>query len=70
MDIYWIVIYCYCGPGIVVALAFVLFGIDRIDDAAHGAFLVRPLLMPGLILLWPLVLVRWVMLERRKRSAQ
>lgn len=54
------------GAGLVVALAFLLFGIDRVDEAAHGAYAVRPLLLPGLILLWPLVLWRWAVLARHK----
>lgn len=40
-----------------IALGFALVGIDRIDPAAHGACLVRPLLLPGLTLLWPIVLL-------------
>ncbi len=66
MDIWWTAIYGYAGIGGVVALAFVLVGIDRVDEAAHGAYLVRPLLVPGLTLLWPIVLVRWIVLERRR----
>ena len=57
---------CYVLPGVAVAAWFTLFGIDRIDPAAAGAYAFRPLLLPGLILLWPLVLVRWVMLARRR----
>ncbi len=56
----------YGGIGAVVALAFVLIGFDRVDPAARGAYAVRPLLLPGLTLLWPLVLVRWIALVRQK----
>ena len=55
----------YGATGLVVALAFVLWGIDRVDPAAHGVYAFRPMLLPGLILLWPFVLVRWLILERR-----
>ncbi len=51
--------------GLVVALAFLLIGLDRVDAAAHGAYTFRPLLLPGLVLLWPLVLLRWAILEWR-----
>jgi hypothetical protein len=64
MDVFWTAIYVYGGIGGAIALGFVLVGIDRVDQAAHGAYLVRPLLLPGLILLWPIVLVRWIVLER------
>jgi hypothetical protein len=44
-----------------VALAFILAGIDRHDPAARGAYAFRPLLLPGLTLLWPVVLARWIL---------
>lgn len=59
----------YAGIGLVLGLAFLLVGIDRIDPAAKGAHAVRPLLLPGLVLLWPLVAWRWAALERARRSA-
>ena len=49
--------------GGVVALAFLVFGIDRIDEDARGAYIFRPLLVPGVMLIWPLVLWRWYVLE-------
>lgn len=60
----------YAALGAAVALAFLVFGIERIDPAARGAYAFRPLLVPGLVLLWPLVLWRWRLLERERRSAE
>lgn len=57
----------YAALGAVVALAFLTVGIERIDPAARGAYAFRPLLLPGLILLWPLVLWRWRRSERDLR---
>jgi len=70
MDVFWTGLYVYGGIGGVVAVAFVLVGIDRIDAAARGAYLVRPLLLPGLTLLWPIVVVRWIVLERQKGAVR
>ena len=50
--------------GAAVAAVFLIFGIDRIDEDARGAYTFRPLLVPGILLLWPLVVWLWVMLER------
>ena len=47
-------IWLYVGAG--VAVVFLLFGIDRVSEDARGAYLFRPLLVPGILLLWPLVL--------------
>lgn len=49
--------------GSAVAALFLLFGIDRIDEDADGAYVFRPLLIPGILLIWPLVLWRWYRLE-------
>lgn len=46
--------------GACVGVAFLLFRLDRIDPAARGAYGFRPLLLPGLVLLWPLALWRWL----------
>lgn len=53
--------------GLATAAAFLLFGFDKIDPGAHDAYAVRPLLVPGLVLLWPLVLWRWISLSRGGR---
>jgi hypothetical protein len=50
----------YMAVGAGVALAFLLFGLDRIDPTARGAYGFRALIGPGLALLWPLVVTRWL----------
>ena len=57
-------IYAYAGTG--VAAAFLLFGIDRVEPSARGVFLFRPIVAPGVVLLWPLVVWRWIALERQR----
>jgi hypothetical protein len=54
----------YGAVGVAVALVFLFAGLDAVDPAARGAYAFRPLLVPGLVLLWPLVLVRWVAIGR------
>jgi uncharacterized membrane protein len=49
--------------GAVAALVFLIIGIDRIDEDAKGAYIFRLLLVPGVIMIWPLVLWRWYVLE-------
>lgn len=60
--------------GAVVAALFIAIGIGRVDENAAGSYTFRVLLIPGVILLWPLVLWRWAVLEMgrddwRKRHA-
>lgn len=51
----------WIGAG--VAVLFLFIGIDRVDEDARGAYMFRPLVVPGVLLLWPLVLWRWWVLE-------
>ena len=54
----------YLLVGLIVGAVFLLWGIDRVDENARGAWVFRPLLIPGLALVWPLVLWRWGVLAR------
>ena len=51
----------YAGVGILVGVAFVSFGLARVDRAAlHAPWLFRLVILSGVAALWPWVLVRWV----------
>ena len=56
----------YLAAGFVVGAAFLFLGIDHVDPSARGAFAFRPLLLPGLTLLWPFVALRWFSLSRTR----
>ena len=57
-------LYVYGAAGFMTALLFLLLGIDRVEPSARGAYAFRPLIVPGLIMLWPLVLWRWWRIAR------
>jgi hypothetical protein len=55
----------YGLAGAVFAVAFVLFGIHRIDPVAeHAPFVFRLIVIPGVAALWPLLLGRWWRVRR------
>lgn len=54
--------------GALVAAVFLTVGIDRIDEDARGAYIFRPLLIPGVLLIWPLVLWRWWRMETERAA--
>lgn len=56
----------YGVAGLVVAVLFLAIGLNRIDAAGHGSYLFRVLLVPGLVLIWPIVLLRWARLELKR----
>ena len=50
----------YLTIGLLVAVPFVIRGVDRIDPAARGAgWGFRLIIVPGTIALWPLLVLRW-----------
>jgi hypothetical protein len=53
-----IAVQAYGAIGALVAAWFLLWRIEAIDPMARGAYAFRPLLVPGIVLLWPLVLWR------------
>lgn len=51
----------YLGCGLAFAIPFVLFGVGKIDaHAGHGTWGFRLLIVPGTILLWPILARRWL----------
>ncbi|MEN0066742.1 MAG: hypothetical protein AAGA48_31715 [Myxococcota bacterium] len=46
--------------GLAVGIPFVLFGVTRIDAGAGGSWTFRPLILPGVAALWPIVLLWWI----------
>jgi hypothetical protein len=57
----------YVAAGVVTGILFVIFGVTRVFShpvaVSTGA---RILLLPGSVLLWPLVLRRWLKPQSRR----
>ncbi len=51
----------YLALGVLFSIPFVARGVNRIDPvAAGGSWGFRVIIVPGVIALWPLLLVRWL----------
>ena len=50
----------YLALGGAFALAFLLFGVQRVDENASGSWAFRIVIAPGVTILWPLLLARWI----------
>jgi len=51
----------YFGIGVLIALAFVFFGAQKIDPAAKTMPIrARLLILPGAMALWPLITLKWI----------
>ena len=50
----------YAGLGLIFAVPFVWFGVQRVDSEAQGSGVgFRLLILPGVAALWPMFLYRW-----------
>jgi len=58
----------YAAIGGVTALAFVSFGVTRVQPAAVS-LAARILILPGAAALWPYVLARWIKARNEARPA-
>lgn len=59
----------YAAIGALWAIAFVTFGVRRVDPAAAGApWLFRVLIWPGVAALWPVMLMKWLRVPRVHRA--
>ena len=55
----------YVAIGIVIALLFLAFGVNRIDEAAKGASpFFRPMVFAGCVAVWPFVVLRFLSLKK------
>lgn len=53
-------LYVYAALGVLFALMFVFFGVQKVDRQAAGTgILFRLLIFPASVALWPLLLKRW-----------
>lgn len=51
----------YLGLGVLHALVFLLLGLQRVDPIAKAAGAgVKVMVFPGIVLLWPIMLRKWV----------
>jgi len=50
----------YAGLGLIFAVPFVWFGVQRVDSEAQGSGAgFRLLILPGVAAFWPMFLYRW-----------
>lgn len=55
-----LVLLTYATIGIAIGVPFVTIGVGVVDHAARGApWAFRLLILPGVAVLWPLVVLRW-----------
>ena len=60
-----VIVAVYLFAGLVFAIPFVLKGVNKIDEGAHGSkWGFRIIIIPGTIVFWPLLLKRWIKVSK------
>lgn len=54
----------YLYAGLAISVVFLGYAIGRLDPNARGVWVFRPMMVPGVTLIWPLVLWRWWVASR------
>ena len=61
VQIILILILIYLLLGVLFAIPFLLKGLAKVDDGAHGGTIgFKIIIIPGVIVLWPLLLKKWM----------
>jgi hypothetical protein len=56
-----VIVAIYVAAGLLFALPFVLRGVNRIDPVAReGTWGFRMIIVPGVVVLWPMLALRWL----------
>jgi len=57
----------YLMIGVLFTIAFQIKGLHTIDEATHGSPIgFRLIIIPGCVLLWPALLVRWINTSKQR----
>jgi hypothetical protein len=57
--------YAYLACGCLFAIPFLWKGLGRIDEGARGAGIsFRFMILPGTILLWPILFIKWIRVKK------
>ncbi len=61
VDIILVIVAVYLLAGLVFAIPFVIKGVTKIDEGAHGSkWGFRIIIFPGVIVFWPILLKKWM----------
>jgi hypothetical protein len=63
------IIAVYLVAGFLFSILFILKGVTKIDEGAHGAtWGFRIIIIPGTIVFWPFLLKRWINATKMKEQ--
>jgi hypothetical protein len=64
-----LIVGAYLAAGFVFAIPFVIKGVTKIDEGAIGSkWGFRLIIIPGTIIFWPLLLKKWMAVNKQKQK--
>ena len=67
VEVVLIVILIYLLLGVLFVIPFLLKGLTKVDEGAHGGSIgFRIIIMPGVIVFWPVLLSKWMKSNKKK----
>lgn len=71
VEIFLIIVLIYLLMGVLFVIPFLLKGLTRVDEGAHGGSIgFKIIIIPGVIVFWPVLLNKWKINSRRDRETQ
>ena len=71
VEIMLYIVTAYLIGGVLFFLPFVIKGVTVIDEGAHGASIgFRLIIIPGVIIFWPVLTRKWIKALKQKRNTQ
>ncbi len=69
VDLILLIVGLYFAAGFVFAIPFVIKGVTKIDGGAIGSkWGFRLIIIPGTIVFWPLLLKKWIAVNKQKQA--
>ena len=69
VEIILIVVLIYLALGFLFAIPFVIKGVHKVDEGAHGGSIsFRIIIIPGTMVFWPVLLKKWLNATKPKMN--
>ena len=71
VEILLIIAAIYLALGVFFAIPFLMKGLNKIDEGAHGSTMgFKIIIIPGVIVFWPVLLSKWIKKNRNHEGTK
>ena len=71
VEILLIIAAIYLLEGVLFVIPFLMKGLNKVDEGAHGSTTgFKIIIIPGVIVLWPVLLSKWMKGNRNHRDTE